>query len=219
MREVTTPVARPGLRERKKLLTRQAILDSAERLFEERGFDGVTVAQIADAANVSVKTLFTYFDTKEDLVFADEHLLSDAIIDAVRSREPGQSALAAVRDFLQQLARRDGGSGLEGYHQAVGQVASLHSRLLLLFERYENALAPVLAEETGAAPGDPRAYLAATQLIGLLRLITSPEMLERVQASPEAERTDTLVHWIGEIADHLGQGLAEYAVRPASADH
>ncbi|WP_328580426.1 TetR/AcrR family transcriptional regulator [Streptomyces sp. NBC_00370] len=213
MQHATTP-PQVGLRERKKRLTRQAILDASERLFEERGFDGVTVAQIADAANVSVKTLFTYFDSKEDLVFADEHLLRDALIDAIRVRLPGQSALAAVRDFLQDLARQDGGSGLEGYHQAVGRVASLHARLLLLFERYEIALAPVLAEETGVAPGDPRARLAATQLIGLLRLITSPEILERVKASPEAERTDTLIRWIGEAAEHLGQGLADYAIRP-----
>ncbi|NED91890.1 helix-turn-helix transcriptional regulator, partial [Streptomyces sp. SID11233] len=64
------PSPAPGLRERKKRMTRQAILDAAEALFARDGYEGVTVAQIADRANISVKTLFTYFSSKEDLAFA-----------------------------------------------------------------------------------------------------------------------------------------------------
>jgi AcrR family transcriptional regulator len=60
-----------GLRERKKLQTREALLRVSRELFEARGYDQVTVAEIADAADISVKTLFTYFRSKEDLAFGD----------------------------------------------------------------------------------------------------------------------------------------------------
>ncbi|MFI5888411.1 TetR/AcrR family transcriptional regulator [Streptomyces sp. NPDC051554] len=205
---------RPGLRERKKLMTRQAILAAAGRLFEERGFDGTTVAQIADAANVSVKTLFKYFDSKEDLVFGDENGMRDALIAAVRDRPPGQSALDAVRQFLHQLAGLDGGSGLEGFHRAFGGVPALRSRMLLLFERYELALTPVLAAEAGTPPDDPGARIAAAQLISLLRLITSPQAREWVNDRPTQEHAAALRQWITDCADLLAGGLANYAVRP-----
>jgi AcrR family transcriptional regulator len=75
-----------GLRERKKRMTREAIFAAADRLFAERGFEAVTVAEIADAANVSVKTLFTYVRSKEDLVFDDDAGLLADIAAAVRTR-------------------------------------------------------------------------------------------------------------------------------------
>ena len=83
------PAAIEGLRERKKRLTRKAIFDVAARLFSERGFENVTVAEIADAANISVKTLFTYVRSKEELVFSDDRNILDALVAAVRNRAPG----------------------------------------------------------------------------------------------------------------------------------
>lgn len=72
-----------GLRERKKAETRQAISDVATRLFEARGFEAVTVAEIAAAANVSAKTVFNYFPAKEDLFFDAEDAVRDALVAAV----------------------------------------------------------------------------------------------------------------------------------------
>ena len=72
MRAARADETRPGLRERKKQLTRQAILDTAQAMFRERGYDGVTVAEIADAVNIAAKTVFVYFPSKEDLVFDGE---------------------------------------------------------------------------------------------------------------------------------------------------
>jgi AcrR family transcriptional regulator len=85
--DVSAPVV--GLREQKKRQTRQALLDAAERLFEAHGYDRVTVAQIADAANISVKMLFTYFASKEDLAFGDEARLRDALVSAIAARPTG----------------------------------------------------------------------------------------------------------------------------------
>jgi len=220
-RTATAPV-RPSLRERKKQLTRQAILDAAERLFAERGYDRVTVAQIADAANIAVKTLFTYFDSKEDLVFGGEDEMRDAILTAVGSRPPGTSPLEAMRAFLKDLAAQDeSASGVETFHAAYGSVPQLHSRMLLMFERFEQALAVRLAAEaaetgaTGATngPSDPAPRLAAAQLVSLLRLITTEEARAYIASQPEAERGRALREWIDQSADLLAGGLADYAVR------
>ena len=85
-----------GLRERKKQQTRQLIADTARRLFAERGFDAVTVAEIARAAEVAEKTVFNYFPTKEDLFYRRLEGFEDELLDAIRQREPGESVLAAL---------------------------------------------------------------------------------------------------------------------------
>src|SRR3954468_689632 len=90
----------PGLRERKKEQTRRLIAETARRLFAERGFDAVTVGEVARAADVSEKTVFNYFATKEDLFYAGMEAFEDRLLGAVRDRGPGETALAAFRRFL-----------------------------------------------------------------------------------------------------------------------
>src|SRR4051795_10815831 len=82
-------MATDGLRERKKQATREAIHATALRLFAERGFDAVTVAEVARAADVSEKTVFNHFATKEDLVFAHTAEHVEARLEAIRLRPPG----------------------------------------------------------------------------------------------------------------------------------
>ena len=94
----------PGLRERKKQQTREAIAETARRLFSERGFERVTVAEIAREARVAEKTVFNYFPTKEDLVYWRLETFEDELLEAVRGRDPGESVLAAFGRFV--LARR-----------------------------------------------------------------------------------------------------------------
>ncbi|WP_327004870.1 TetR/AcrR family transcriptional regulator [Dactylosporangium sp. NBC_01737] len=95
---MTTPT---GRRERKKALTRQALADAALELFLEHGYDGVTVAQIADAADVSLATLFKHVpDGKEALIFDDGTERREAVVAAVRDRPAGTSVLAALREFM-----------------------------------------------------------------------------------------------------------------------
>src|SRR5437899_7716324 len=86
-----------GLREWKKARTRREIADSAMQLFAQRGFDGVTVAEVAAAAGVSEKTVFNYFPTKEDLFFDEVPAREAALVEAIRAREPGESIVAALR--------------------------------------------------------------------------------------------------------------------------
>jgi AcrR family transcriptional regulator len=101
-----------GLRERKKRQTRQYISDVATGLFLERGFDVVTVAQVADAADVSVNTVYNYFPTKEDLFLDRSKGVVDRLSRWVRGREQGESAAAAVlrelRDEVEAVSPRVG---------------------------------------------------------------------------------------------------------------
>src|ERR671925_604506 len=89
-----------GLRERKKQQTRQLIAETARRLFTERGFERVTVAEIARAADVSEQTVFNYFPTKEDLVYWRLESFEQDLLAAVRDREPGEPVLAAFGRFV-----------------------------------------------------------------------------------------------------------------------
>src|SRR4051794_17073750 len=89
-----------GLREANKARTRLAISDVATHLFIERGFENVTVAEIAEAAQVSVKTVFNYFSSKEELFFDRVDDVRDALLDAVRVRAKGTCALEALRTML-----------------------------------------------------------------------------------------------------------------------
>jgi AcrR family transcriptional regulator len=196
----------PSLRERKKAATRATILAKAERLFDQHGYDRVTVAQIADAADVSVKTLFVYFRSKEDLAFADTSLL-DALLTALRRREPGVSHAAAVGAVLDRELRVSGGSGLEAYHRGIGVAGALRSRLLRMWADYEDAVASVLAEQAGRPGPDPAMRLAATQLIGIVRSFTSPEVRQLARDASEAEET-VLRTWLEQAVRQVDNGLA-----------
>ncbi|HEY5629678.1 MAG TPA: TetR family transcriptional regulator, partial [Candidatus Limnocylindrales bacterium] len=93
--------ARPGLRERKKAKTRQAIQEHALRLFREQGYDRTTVEQIAEAAEVSPSTFFRYFPTKEDVVLYDA--LDPLVIGAFRRQPPQLSALRAMQASMHEV--------------------------------------------------------------------------------------------------------------------
>lgn len=94
-----------GRRERKKAATRAAILDAATALFLERGFDEVSVREIADQADVSPKTVFTHFPQKEALVFGDEDERHERLVAAVRDRPPGSSISDALKaHYLAEIA-------------------------------------------------------------------------------------------------------------------
>src|SRR5213595_1314968 len=111
----------PGLRERKKQRTREQIAETARRLFVERGFDRVTVAEIARAAEVSEATVFNYFPTKEDLVYWRLETFEEELLGAIRERAAGESVLDAFSRFV--LKRR--GLLAEPDPEAAEQLAAL----------------------------------------------------------------------------------------------
>jgi AcrR family transcriptional regulator len=197
-------IAGMSLRERKKHLTRQALLAAADRLFEARGYDNVTVAEIADAANISVKTLFTYFASKEDLAFADEGRLRDAVTGAIARSPDGTAPLDAAAAELRRMVQGPGPDGqldgIEGYHRAFGDSPALQSRLRRMWSGYEDAVtAAVLSRDPDAGPAAAR--LEAMLVIALVRSLTSAEV--RVLVSEAADPRDALLSWIGAATARL----------------
>jgi AcrR family transcriptional regulator len=189
-----------GLRERKKRQTRETILAVANEMFEARGYEHVTVAEIADAANISVKTLFTYFRSKEDLAFADEYRFRDRIVEAVRSRAPGVTPVGAVAALLHEVIVEDGGDaeGLAGFQRRMSDSDALRSRLRRMWENYEDALTALLTEQLDGAAVAPRARLMATLLVAMVRSLTSAELLAEVgRRGPQGAQSEALHAWVG----------------------
>src|SRR3984957_12902305 len=203
-----------GLRERKKRLTREAIFGSAERLFSERGFENVTVAEIADAANVSVKTVFTYVSAKEELIFGHPTVL-DAVVRAVASRRVGQTPLvAAAQALLAAVNERDEHLSLESFQRMVASGPAARSRVRALWDETETRLAAVLLAEARGARGDVLAEraagrLTAAQIMVLVRTITSDEVADLVTKSADTDsgRREALGQWIRDAAGRLARGL------------
>jgi AcrR family transcriptional regulator len=139
-----------GLRERKKRATHEAIAAAAMELFTERGFDSVTVAEVAAAADVSEKTVFNYFPTKEELVFHGGAARRDELIEAVRRRPAGVSVVQPFRDWtMEHLDRVEHGpiDATVAVPRLVMQSSALRDRLFLAWEEEAAILAPVIAEQ------------------------------------------------------------------------
>ncbi len=100
-------LARPGLRERKKLQTRDKIERVALELFAERGYDETTLADIADAADISRRTIFAYFESKEDILFCDEPLFYERLEQTLTQRPPGATTVDALREFVSSVSESD----------------------------------------------------------------------------------------------------------------
>lgn len=143
-----------GLRERKKQETRRRIRAVAIELFDERGFDHVTIAQIAAQADVSEATVFNYFPTKEDLILLGMADYGKRLIAALRERDPGTSVLTAYRDRLSRpvgfLANPDPAAIAElvRVRRIIASSTSLQAREHLIAVATAMDLADLIAENS-----------------------------------------------------------------------
>jgi AcrR family transcriptional regulator len=209
-----------GLRERKKLRTRLLIAETARRLFAERGFDAVSVAEIARVADVSEATVFNYFPTKEDLVYQGMQAFEDELLSTIRDRPASESVIDAFGRFVLRprgfLATEDKGAAdaLLAVSQMIAASPALLAREEQILARYRDSLAALLATETGAAPNDLRPQAVAAALIGLhgaliayvrrriCQMLDIARLAEDLRS--EGERALTL----------LRNGLADYGASP-----
>src|SRR2546426_4002923 len=168
-------MANPGVRERKKQQTREAIAAAALALFAERGFDAVTVAEVAEAADVSTATVFNYFPTKEDLVYSRFEDFEEELLAAIRNRPAGESVLEAFGRFILERARqgasRDFGKRVATTAKIISASPALLARERQIVGRYADALAALIADETGAAVDDLRPRVAAGALMAVHRTL------------------------------------------------
>ncbi|MDR3202029.1 MAG: TetR/AcrR family transcriptional regulator [Bifidobacteriaceae bacterium] len=144
-----------GRRERKKAATRAAILDAATSLFLERGFDGVSVREIADQADVSPKTVFTHFPRKEALVFSDEDLRHQRLVAAVSGRAPGTAISDALKaHYLLEIAAMKTGPQRQ-ILTLMEETPALVDYAEKMWFRHEDALVAAITGELGLAePSD-----------------------------------------------------------------
>jgi AcrR family transcriptional regulator len=206
----------PGLRQRQRERTRQAIQDAATRLFLDSGFHAVGVDEIAAVAQVSKRTLFKYFPSKEDLVigsFAD-HAEESATVVAGCGASAGP--LAALHEhFLDGLARRDPVTGLDDRPQTLTFVAtvlatpSLQARLLLYQARAEQALAGAL-EKARPSLTEGTARLAACQIFAIARTLAQDNRRCLTDGATAAQRYPGAVAAAGHAFALLEDGLRDY---------
>jgi AcrR family transcriptional regulator len=168
-----------GLRERKKQATRLAIRDAAMKLFEQHGFAHTTFDRIAEAANVSRATVFSYFPTKEEIVFGDAAAAVEALAATLAERPAGQSTIATVRAWLGELT---GWIEPELVLQLrlAREVPSIGARRLRLHGEIQNAMADGFEAELG-----PDAHLAAR--LAAASLIAAFGIVEETAAARREE--------------------------------
>lgn len=207
-----------GLRERKKRQTRQYISDVATGLFIERGFDAVTVAEIADAANVSVNTVYNYFPAKEDLFLDRSKGIVDRLSRWVRGRDVGESAAAAVlrelRGEVEAVSPRIGLlAGYDRFMRVVQDAPTLRSRLWSIQQEVQENLETTLREETGAAPGDPLPALIAGQINWLHQTVMGSIGREMVAGRKPDEVSRETLALLDDMEELLSDKVLNYAVR------
>ena len=159
---ITTGSARPGLRERKKQTTRGNIERAALKLFAERGYDETTLAEIADGADVAPRTIFAYFQSKEDILFCDEPMFHRRLEQALAQRPPRATTVDALRDFLASPEPVDAQARLRRRIIAAsdGLRASERARSAPL----ERIIAKSIASDLDAGQDDIRPLLAAASV-------------------------------------------------------
>jgi AcrR family transcriptional regulator len=217
-----------GLRELKKEQTRQLIADTAWRLFADRGFDQVSVAEVARAAQVAEATVYNYFHTKEDLFYWRLEAFGARLAEAVAARPPGEPGLAAFRRALLAegglLAQAETGDAqaldrLRAVSKVITASPALLSREQQAISQAAVTLARVLADDASALPGDLRPQVAAFALIGVHQAL-----MDHVRSRVEADQNPAgLAADVRKLAadafELLEQGLHDYAVKPALASH
>lgn len=210
-----------GLRERKKRATREAIANTARRLFAERGFDAVTVAEIAVAADVSEKTVFNHFATKEDLVFGRGESGIARLAADVAQRPPGTSVLdvfrASSEAMLDAVAAGETEDSLVVPRIVRGSPA-LQERLAAGWEREAETLAAVIAEATGADDDDIVPAVVARTLAWTLITIFRATFAELLAGEDPARLAARMRPRAARAYDQLAAGLGDYAVAGAAAE-
>jgi AcrR family transcriptional regulator len=213
-----------GLRELKKEQTRQLIADTAWRLFSNRGFDQVTVAEIAREAQVAEATVFNYFSSKEDLFYWPLEAFGARLVETVAARPPGESAVAAFQRALLAdgglLAEAEGGAAraaqrLRKVNRVIAESPALLAREQQASNRTAEALAAVLAADGGVPESDPIPLVVANALMGAQRAVleyTRRRVLSGADLTGLA--AEVRQHTVAAFA-LLEHGLRDYAVKSA----
>jgi len=208
-----------GLRERKKAQTRELIAETARALFAERGFERVSVAEIARVADVSEKTVFNYFPTKEDLVYWRLESFEEELLGTIRERAAGESALDAFARFVRQprgmLGQYDPETRkrLAALTRVIVESPSLLAREQQILAGYTRSLAELIAAETGAGPAAVEPWVAANAMMGVHRRLIDYTRGRIVAGARHPELAADVLEQAERGLALLGRGLGGYAIR------
>jgi AcrR family transcriptional regulator len=185
---------RPGLRERKKQKTRETIVDVALELFCKQGYEQTTIAEIADAAEVSPRTIFAYFPSKEDILFSDVPEIHERWARALEGRVEGVSALDALREIIEE-------SFDLGPNELLRKRIVAGDRTLQRSERarmapFEQMMVDAIAKDLRAGPGDIRPQIVAAALIAAFSAIRDRDLTEAFSSQQATAAVDDVIGFV-----------------------
>jgi len=204
-----------GLRERKKRATRDTIAATARRLFAQRGFEAVTVAEIAVAADVSEKTVFNHFATKEDLVFAGSEERLAQLQAAIAQRPPGTSVLDVFRANSEAMLDTIAAGASEDrlvVPRIVGRSPALQERIAAGWTREADTLVAAIAAATGADDDDLVPAVVARTLAWTLITIFRATLDGLLAGEDPAQLAARMRPQAARAYDQLAAGLTDYGV-------
>ena len=203
-----------GLREQRKQQTKQNISDVATAMFIKRGFDAVTIAEIAEAAGVAKMTVTNYFPRKEDLVFDRADAIVASLAHAIAGRAAGESMLAAIRhDYERRIETSDAGLGMSSplFARLVTSSPVLASRGREIMDQRERALSDAIAAEAGHP--SVQQHIIAVQLASVHRVLGEEATLRSLTGEPPDQIRAALSADAKEAFDRLEPSLGDYGVR------
>lgn len=202
----------PGLRERKKQRTRNALLRAALELFTTKGYEETTVDEIAEAVDVSQRTFFRYFANKQEAVFAVQEMVEARFVEVLRERPAHEAPLVALREAVLGAWEAMGQSIEEGVpvelHMSTYQMIESTPSLLAVHMRRsietEDEVARVIAEREGLdMETDPRPRVVVAAFSGVMRVTG------RLWGAGEDTSLESIRELTGQYLDHLGPALAQ----------
>jgi AcrR family transcriptional regulator len=201
-----------GLRELKKQRTRDSLIRAAHELFVEQGYEATTVDEIVAAVDVSQRTFFRYFSSKEEVAFALQSLVSERYVEAVRRRPPGGSPMEVLRSTLDETWESIGEAIEEvvpiQVHMRMWQIIETTPTLLAVHLRHsmemEEQLAAEIARREGLDPDlDPRPRVLVAAFSGVIRAAS------RCWSSGEDITVRAAQHAVESYVDQLGPSLSD----------
>jgi AcrR family transcriptional regulator len=185
---------RPGLRERKKQKTRETITHVALELFCKRGYEQTTIAEIADAAEVSPRTIFAYFPSKEDILFSDVPEIHERWARALEGRAEGVTALDALREIIAESLDLGPNELLRKRIVASDQTLQRSERARMA--PFEQMMVDAIAKDLRAGPGDLRPQIVAAALIAAFSAIRDRDLTEAFSSQQAMAAVDDVIGFV-----------------------
>lgn len=185
MQDVQEHSPQPGLRERKRAETHGRIQTVALKLFADRGFEATTLDDIAEAADVSRRTLFHYFSSKEDIVLSAKASVISEIEAAVASRSPDEPLLDMAEGALADMAKRFQGPDSLALARLIKATPALQASDHAKYDLMERRLTAALAARKGLPGDDLQARMAALATVGVLKVSTEAWLASDDDSGPE----------------------------------